>query len=123
MKKTKTAAVYVRASTVEQDTDLQETGLRQYAESRGWKCVVYRDIASGTRSDRPALNSMLNEYTIGGASLGLQVGGSSSDFVLLLMDQKVVEQLLNGKTKMGADATAAAGLGATAAGPVDNATS
>jgi SH3 domain-containing YSC84-like protein 1 len=60
-------------------------------------------------------------YTIGGASLGLQVGGSSSDFVLLLMDKKVVNQVLNGKTKMGADATAAAGPGATAAGPVDNA--
>jgi SH3 domain-containing YSC84-like protein 1 len=60
-------------------------------------------------------------YTIGGASVGLQVGGSSSDFVLLLMDKKVVNQVLNGKTKMGADATAAAGPGATAAGPVDNA--
>jgi lipid-binding SYLF domain-containing protein len=60
-------------------------------------------------------------YTIGGASVGLQVGGSSSDFVLLLMDQKVVNQVMNGKTKMGADATAAAGPGATAAGPVDNA--
>jgi SH3 domain-containing YSC84-like protein 1 len=60
-------------------------------------------------------------YTIGGASLGLQVGGSSSDFVLLLMDPKVVNQVLNGKTKMGADATAAAGPGATAAGPVDSA--
>jgi SH3 domain-containing YSC84-like protein 1 len=60
-------------------------------------------------------------YTIGGASLGLQIGGSSSDFVLLLMDSKVVMQVLQGKTKMGADATAAAGPGATAAGPVDNA--
>jgi len=28
---------------VEQDTDLQETELRQYVESRGWECVVYRD--------------------------------------------------------------------------------
>jgi lipid-binding SYLF domain-containing protein len=60
-------------------------------------------------------------YSVGGASVGLQVGGSSTDFVLLLMDQKVVDQVINGKTKMGADATAAAGPGATAAGPVDNA--
>ncbi|MFY9845785.1 MAG: lipid-binding SYLF domain-containing protein [Terriglobales bacterium] len=59
-------------------------------------------------------------YTISGASVGLQLGGSSSDFVLLLMDQKVVNQFLKGKTKMGADATAAAGPGATAAGAVDN---
>src|SRR5580692_11626146 len=60
-------------------------------------------------------------YSVGGASIGLQVGGSSSDFVLLLMNEKVVNQVLNGKTKMGADATAAAGPGATAAGAVDNA--
>ena len=29
-------------------------------------------------------------YSVGGASVGLQVGGSSTDFVLLLMDEKVV---------------------------------
>lgn len=59
-------------------------------------------------------------YSIGGASVGLQVGGSSSDFVLLLMNPKVVTQVLNGKIKMGTDATAAAGpAGATAAGPTD----
>jgi lipid-binding SYLF domain-containing protein len=58
-------------------------------------------------------------YKVGGASLGLQAGGSSSDFVLLLMDKKVVNQVLNGKTKMGTDATAAAGPGATAASATD----
>jgi lipid-binding SYLF domain-containing protein len=58
-------------------------------------------------------------FTVGGASVGLQVGGTSSDFVLLLMDPKVVNQVSNGKTKMGADATAAAGPGATAAGAMD----
>lgn len=58
--------------------------------------------------------------TIGGASVGLQVGGSSTDFVLLVMDQKVVTQMLSGKTKMGTDATAAAGpSGATAAAATD----
>jgi lipid-binding SYLF domain-containing protein len=58
--------------------------------------------------------------TIGGASVGLQVGGSSTDFVLLVMDQKVVTQILSGKTKMGTDATAAAGpSGATAAAATD----
>jgi lipid-binding SYLF domain-containing protein len=35
------------------------------------------------------------------------------------MNPKVVNQVLNGKTKMGADATAAAGPGATAAGAAD----
>jgi SH3 domain-containing YSC84-like protein 1 len=59
-------------------------------------------------------------YSVGGASVGLQVGGSSSDFVLLLMDKKVVNQILNGKIKMGQDASAAAGpAGATAAGAAD----
>ena len=58
-------------------------------------------------------------YSVGGVSVGLQVGGSSSDFVLLLMNAKVVDQLLNGKTKMGTDATAAAGPGATAASASD----
>ena len=58
-------------------------------------------------------------FSIGGASVGLQVGGSSTDFVLLLMNPKVVHQILNGKTKMGTDATAAAGPGATAASASD----
>ena len=58
--------------------------------------------------------------TIGGASVGLQVGGSSTDFVLLVMDKKVVTEMLSGKTKMGTDATAAAGpSGATAAAATD----
>jgi len=58
-------------------------------------------------------------YSMGGASVGLQVGGSSSDFVLLVMSQKAVDALLQGKTKLGRDATAAAGpSGATTAGAV-----
>ena len=58
-------------------------------------------------------------FSLGGASIGLQVGGSSTDFVLLLMNPKVVDQILTGKTKMGTDATAAAGPGATAASASD----
>jgi lipid-binding SYLF domain-containing protein len=58
--------------------------------------------------------------SFGGASVGLQVGGSSTDFVLLVMDPKVVTEMLSGKTKMGTDATAAAGpSGATAAAATD----
>jgi lipid-binding SYLF domain-containing protein len=48
-------------------------------------------------------------YSMGGASIGLQAGGSSSDFVLLVMSDKGVEAILKDKTKMGSDATAAAG--------------
>jgi len=54
-------------------------------------------------------------YTIGGVSAGLQVGGSSTDYVLLVVSQKGVDALLKGKTKLGDEATAAAGpSGATA---------
>lgn len=56
----KRAAIYVRVSTNEQDTGLQETELQQYVESRGWEYVVYRDKAqSGAKNERPALNAML----------------------------------------------------------------
>jgi len=48
-------------------------------------------------------------YSVGGMSAGLQIGGSSSDFVLLVMDEKGVNAILNGKTELGSDATAAAG--------------
>src|SRR5260221_7323047 len=58
-------------------------------------------------------------YSVGGMSAGFQVGGSSTDFVLLLMTPKVVNQILNGKTKMGTDATAAAGPRRTAASASD----
>jgi len=54
-------------------------------------------------------------YTSGGMSVGLQAGGSSSDFVILLMNKKAVDAFLKGKTKLGRDASVAAGPGATAA--------
>lgn len=41
---------------------MQEVELLQYAESRGWEYVVYRDKGqSGAKNDRPALNVMLND--------------------------------------------------------------
>lgn len=48
-------------------------------------------------------------YTIAGASAGLQIGGSSTDYVLLLMAPKAVEAVVKGKSKIGSDVTAAAG--------------
>jgi SH3 domain-containing YSC84-like protein 1 len=54
-------------------------------------------------------------YSVGGASAGLQLGGSSTDYILLLMAPKAVDAVLNGKVKVGSDVTAAAGpSGATA---------
>jgi predicted site-specific integrase-resolvase len=52
----KTAAVYVRVSTTDQHTELQETELRDYCEHRGWRVRVYRDAGqSGAKDNRPAL--------------------------------------------------------------------
>ncbi len=54
-------------------------------------------------------------YSVAGASAGLQIGGSSTDYVLLLMAPKAVEAIVNGKSKIGSDVSAAAGpSGATA---------
>lgn len=54
-------------------------------------------------------------YSIGGASAGIQLGGSATDYVVLLMDSKAVDAVLNGKAKVGSDMSAAAGpSGATA---------
>ena len=65
---------------------------------------------TGTKWSAPAI------FGIGGASAGLQVGGSSTEFVLLIMAPSAVNKVLAGKTKIGSDVTAAAGpSGATAA--------
>ena len=58
----KRAGIYVRVSTTEQDTGLQETELREYCERRGWESILYRDRGqSGAKQDRPALNSLLSD--------------------------------------------------------------
>jgi DNA invertase Pin-like site-specific DNA recombinase len=60
--KTKRAAIYVRVSTNEQDTELQETELREYVENRGWICIPYRDKGqSGAKNDRPALMGLMSD--------------------------------------------------------------
>jgi lipid-binding SYLF domain-containing protein len=61
-------------------------------------------------------------FTIGGASAGLQVGGSSTDFVLVIMSAAAVNKVLSGKTKVGRDMTAAAGpSGAASTGSIGGA--
>jgi lipid-binding SYLF domain-containing protein len=44
-----------------------------------------------------------------GASVGFQLGGQETDFVLLVMNDRGAMSLLSSKVKLGADATAAAG--------------
>ena len=57
---TKRAAIYLRVSTNDQETDRQESELREYVEARHWDFVLYRDRGqSGAKTDRPALKSMM----------------------------------------------------------------
>lgn len=53
-------------------------------------------------------------YSIGGASAGFQVGGTAKDYIMLIMAPTTVEKILDGKVKVGQDATAAAGSGVSA---------
>ena len=56
-------------------------------------------------------------YALEGVSIGFQLGGQATDFVLLVMNPKGAESLLYSKVKLGADASAAAGpKGRTAEG-------
>src|SRR5271154_6879318 len=48
-------------------------------------------------------------YSLDESSLGIQLGSTATDFVLVIMNQKGAEQVLNGKTKLGGNAAAAAG--------------
>jgi lipid-binding SYLF domain-containing protein len=48
-------------------------------------------------------------YALDGGSFGLQLGAESTDVVLLVMNKRGVDALLNSKVKLGADASAAAG--------------
>jgi len=44
-----------------------------------------------------------------GGSFGLQAGGQATDFVVLVMNDKGARAVMNGKAKLGADASVAAG--------------
>jgi SH3 domain-containing YSC84-like protein 1 len=56
-------------------------------------------------------------YTLDTGSLGVQLGSSSTDYVLLVMTERGADKVLSGKLKLGADASAVAGpTGAKATG-------
>jgi len=57
---------------------------------------------------------------IDGGSVGYQIGGSSTDIVMLFMNDHALQSLLGDKFKLGADASVAAGpVGRTAAAGTD----
>jgi len=59
-------------------------------------------------------------FALEGGSIGLQLGGQSTDFVLLVMNDRGATSVLGSKVKLGADASAAAGpKGRTAGASTD----
>ena len=55
-----------------------------------------------------------------GGSIGFQIGGQATDFVLLVMNPRGARSILSSKVKLGADASAAAGpKGRTASAATD----
>lgn len=64
-------------------------GLATCRMSRGWSAPLF--------------------LAVGGGSVGFQIGGSSTDVVMLFMNDHALQSLLSDKFKIGADATAAAG--------------
>lgn len=59
-------------------------------------------------------------YALEGGSVGFQIGGQATDFVILVMNARGVDSLLRSKVKLGADASVSAGpLGRTASAETD----
>ena len=59
-------------------------------------------------------------YTVGGASIGFQIGGQSADVVMLIMNERGVDHLLADRFTIGGEATATAGpVGRTAQAATD----
>ena len=61
MGKTKRVGLYLRVSTDSQQTKMQESELRRYAEARGWEIQqIYSDRGvSGRKDIRPALQELM----------------------------------------------------------------
>jgi lipid-binding SYLF domain-containing protein len=59
-------------------------------------------------------------YALEGGSVGFQIGGEATDFVILVVNDRGVDSLLHSKVKLGADASIAAGpKGRTASADTD----
>jgi lipid-binding SYLF domain-containing protein len=48
-------------------------------------------------------------YALEGGSVGFQIGGQATDLVLLVMNERGADSILNSKVKLGGDASVAAG--------------
>ena len=79
---------------------------------RGGSGVISRRVAGGWSA--PAF------FDLGGGSIGLQIGASSTDFILLFMNENAVDSLLGDKFEIGGEGSAAAGpVGRSASASTD----
>lgn len=58
--KPKRFILYLRCSTIEQNSDLQRIDLVEYAQRRGWQFEILEDKASGTTASRPMLKKLMH---------------------------------------------------------------
>src|SRR6516162_5653252 len=59
-------ALYIRVSTIEQNSGLQRTELEKFLENRGWENAgIYEDVMSGARPSRPGLNRLMADAAAG----------------------------------------------------------
>ncbi|MFN2578536.1 MAG: lipid-binding SYLF domain-containing protein [Pyrinomonadaceae bacterium] len=79
---------------------------------RGGRGVISRRVANGWSA--PAF------FDLGGGSIGLQIGVASTDYILLFMNERAVDSLLNDKFEIGGEGSAAAGpVGRSASASTD----
>ena len=79
---------------------------------RGGRGVISRRVAGGWGA--PAF------FDLAGGSIGLQIGASSTDFILLFMNENAVDSLLADKFEIGGEGSAAAGpVGRSASASTD----
>src|SRR3989441_12353409 len=79
---------------------------------RGGSGVISRRVAGGWSA--PAF------FNLGGGSIGLQIGASSTDYILLFMNENAVGSLLADKFEIGGEGSAAAGpVGRSASASTD----
>jgi len=79
---------------------------------RGGSGVISRRVAGGWSA--PAF------FDLGGGSIGLQIGASSTDYILLFMNENAVDSLLSDKFEIGGEGSAAAGpVGRSASASTD----
>lgn len=80
--------------------------------ARGGRGVISRRVHGGWGA--PAF------FNIGGGSVGLQIGASSTDFILLFMNEGALDGLLQDKFEIGGESSAAAGpVGRSASATTD----